>query len=87
MAAPLPVSLTAGTWTLIATAVRSGQVTIKNNTPSMYKITYVLTGVAAPMDDTTAHRFIEGSLPISASEDIDVYVKAVGADGLLLVEV
>jgi hypothetical protein len=84
---PLVVDLTANTWTKVATAVKTGQVTIKNNTPNMYKHTYVLTGESAPTDDTKAHKFIANSGYISAAEDIDVYIKSVGKNGKILVEV
>lgn len=88
MANPATVSCDADVWTKVATAVKSGQVSIKNNAPRVYRCTYVVTADPAPSDDSVALAFDEdGSLPISADEEIDVYIKPVGANGLVIVEI
>lgn len=87
MADPITVACAADTWVKVATNVTVGQVTIKNNAPRLYRFTYVMTGNPAPTDDTLSHGFTSGTKPIQASAGIDVYIKAVDEDGLVIVEV
>jgi hypothetical protein len=84
MSAPAVVSLTANTWTAVATAIQICRVvpqTVSNN----YLATYRLTGAAAPTTDTDAIPVRTRQLSIKHSELIDVYVKSQGQAGSVVV--
>jgi len=87
MANPAAVACAADTWVKVATAVQSGFVSIKDNTPDGWVSTYKLTGEAAPSDDTTAVPMYLPGASISASVDIDVYIKAINKAGSVVVQV
>jgi hypothetical protein len=76
---PTTISLTADTWTKVATDVTHGQVwVVTQNTK--YVHTYRLTGGAAPTDLTDAV-VLSIMAEIGASVGIDVYVRAIGVAG------
>ena len=86
MADPVQAVCTQDTWVKVATNVTAGQVWLKDFSPGSYLQTYVDTGGAAPVGDGLAIEFIGIMMPISASVGIDVYIKAVGAAGLVRVD-
>jgi len=88
MANPVLTALVADTWTKVATNVTSGFVAIANTNPKFYIHTYVDTGDPAPTDNDEAIQFDPSGIEeISASAGIDVYIKAVGAAGSVIVGV
>ena len=88
MAAPAVVECAADTWQLVADAVSEGQIW-PNVIGPHYLYTYVMDGEAAPTgaDDPKAHALMDHAF-ISAKDgdSIDVYVKAVGSAGSVIVE-
>ena len=77
-------------WTLVATAVTSGQIWDKKSTVQ-YLDTFRDTGDAAPVDGVIAEAvrmFVDTESELIADENaIDVYVCAKGGDGLVRVDV
>lgn len=87
MANPELKPLTADTWVKVATEVFGGTVTTANTTPKFYLFDYRISGDPAPSNDNTAIQFKENTVPIGSSSAIDVYIKAVGADGGVIVAI
>jgi hypothetical protein len=90
MANPIyPVPVPKGSWIKVATAVTTGTLHRKDNTPT-YKQTYRLTGEAAPtLEAEGVLMFVDDPEKeiISHNAPIDVYVWCVNADGKLRVDV
>ena len=89
MAAPVVVSCTVNQWTLVATAVTSATIHRLSVSPGLYRQTFVLTGEAAPTDDSTAALMFSDSPNeevVVSGAAIDYYVKAVGAAGSVRVD-
>jgi len=88
MANPVSVTCTADTWVKVATNVTSGNIGKQSNLPDKYVRTYKLTGEAAPTDDDEAGPIFTccDSATIGHSVAIDVYIKAIGAAGAVVVE-
>jgi hypothetical protein len=84
MASPVAFDLTKNTWTKVATNVTEGQVWIVENRP-VYMHYYVATGGAAPTDTTLGSPMPEPGLPISVDVASDIYIRAGGYDGRVLV--
>jgi hypothetical protein len=82
---PAVIVCPADTWTLVASDVQTGQLWKKNVTVN-YLHTYRIHGDAAPTDLSDAVEFESYSIPISASEAIDVYVYAIGDAGSIRVD-
>ena len=90
MANPAFINLTKDIFTLVATAVTTGQVHRINTQPRAYLSTYKLTGEAAPANDATlgVPAFVPSDIEeISSSEQIDVYLMPVGVAGRVRVDV
>lgn len=91
MSTPIFMDLTADTWVKVATAVTTGQVHRVKTGPSKYLSTYIQpTGDPAPADDPLlgVSMFVDTeSEQISFSASADVYVRSVGADGRVRVDV
>ncbi len=83
MADPVIVACPADVWTKVATSVISGQVHIKDTRPGVYLQTYRDTGGAAPTLQSEGVQIVEGTTPISAADGIDVYIRPVGAVGVV----
>lgn len=86
MADPVVTACTANAWTKVATSVTSGQVHILSLAPSHYSQTYRMTGEAAPTTLVDAVTIEQTSIPISAPDNIDVYIYAHGAAGSVRVD-
>ena len=87
MANPSLETLTADTWTKVATAVTNGNFLLKSNSPAVYYYTYVDTGGAAPAGLTLANQIPYGSqLVFKNSDSSDVYIYAKGAVGSIEVQ-
>lgn len=84
MANPVAVLCTSNVWTSVATNVNAGAVTIKDNTPGIYRHTYRMTGDPAPAGIDDAIPFQKMAL-ISSSFPIDVYIMPVDDDGEVVV--
>lgn len=85
MAAPAVISLTADTWTLVASNVTDGYVWVDND-DNTYYFNFVLTGGTAPSGFNKTERSLIGrNAIISHSEPIDVYVYRQGTDGDVMV--
>lgn len=88
MANPVKVSLTENTWTIVASDVISGLITIKKWQPSRYYQTYRVTGDPAPTGDQnedTSTVTNGQEVSIAATEPIDVYMYCVDQDGEVVV--
>lgn len=89
MAAPSVVTCTADTWVKVATGITSATIHRLSVAPNVYRQTYVLTGVAAPADDSMAALMFSDSPNEEihkSSEAVDYYVKAVGVAGSVRVD-
>lgn len=88
MANPVVVVCTANTWVKVATGITSSVIHKLSVAPSLYKQTYRTTLDPAPTNDTDAAVLFESSSSetFSNSGASDVYVKAVGADGSVRVD-
>ena len=86
MANPIIVNLPSDTWVKVATGVTSGTIHIKDRSPNLYLQTYRITTDPAPINDSDAVEFGPDVGAISSTSEIDVYLKAVGADGSVRVD-
>ena len=89
MAASTVETCTANTWKKVATGITSVTIHRLSVAPSLYKQAIVLTGVAAPTDDSTAALMFSDSPNeeiVKSSAGIDYYVKAVKNDGSVRVD-
>lgn len=82
---PVIVACPADTWVNVATGVLTGVVHALSTEPHRYVHTYRVTTDPAPADDTEAVPFSEQHV-ISADTAIDVYIKAIGGDGSVRVD-
>lgn len=89
MANPDPTIVLKDGWRLVASGVTSGNIHKLKNTPSSYLQTYRIKDDPAPTDKEEGALMFELSNqePIDASEEIDIYIWATGADGLIRVDV
>ena len=85
MASPVLVDTPVGVWTKVATAVKTGNIWIINSSANYYH-TYRDTGITAPTTDAEAVKLMIPGKKIESSIDIDVYIKATGADGRVRVD-
>lgn len=86
---PIIVACPADTWVLVVGAVTSATLYKMSVTPNLYLQTYRLRGDPPPVNNADAAvAFIGDDLYASVSSDalIDVYIKAVGKDGQLRVD-
>jgi len=86
MANPLPVLCPEGVWTQVAVNTSSGMIHQLSFAPERYLQTYRETGDSAPVNNNEGARlFGSGSLKtfIAHTTPIDIYVKAVGANGII----
>lgn len=90
MANPVFVDCPANTWTLVATAVFSGQLW-RARTSVNYLHTYRETGDPAPTESSEGMKIFQDGEPdfepISSSNSIDVYIYAIGSDGRVRIDV
>lgn len=88
MASPTAISLVKDTWTKIATAVTQGNVWIVEPKPS-YSHYYAVTGASPSAATMTANAspMPEPGLPISCDEKCDIYVRANGYAGKVVVAI
>lgn len=85
MSDPVITACPEGVWTLVAANKTVGFIHIKVISPSAYYQTYRDTGGGAPTLVSEGIPF-KGSLQISASAPIDVYVWCKGAEGSVRVD-
>jgi len=90
MANPKIVSLKADTWVKVAEGVTDGVIKKLSNSPSMYLETYRMAGGNPPTGTEEgcllfSDVWIYGSF-IGNDNPIDVYVRAVGSDGKIRVD-
>lgn len=85
MSNPETVVCPEGVWTKVAANVTSAVVKKMIVRPNLYLETYRNTGEAAPVDNSDANPII-GDLAFSDATASDIYVKAVGADGKVRVD-
>jgi len=86
MANPLPVLCPEGVWTQVAVNTNIGMIHQLSFAPERYLQTYRETGDSAPVNNNEGARlFGSGSLKtfIAHTTPIDIYVKAVGANGII----
>jgi hypothetical protein len=89
MAAPVAVTCTKDTWTLVKAGVTSTIIHRLSVAPNVYKMTYVGNGAAAPTDDSLAALMFSDSPNeevFNNAASSDIYVKAVGVDGEVRVD-
>lgn len=86
MADPAIVACPAEAWTLVAASVTTGIVHVMKDSPKAYLQTYRAAGGGAPTQRSEGVKF-SGSIPISASALIDVYIWADGEAGSVRVDV
>lgn len=72
-----------GVWTKVADESTSGAIHNMSTNPNVYRQTYRLAGETAPTNDDDAIPIFLDESPHEFSSDapIDVYIKAVGAEG------
>lgn len=86
MADPVTVALAKDTWTLVASNVSDVSIKIGNTTPKFYVIDQIDNGGGGAVDNDRAIQFPNsGIFTIESSTSKDVYVKAVGAAGSVIV--
>lgn len=86
MAAPTLVSLVADTWTLVASNVTDVSIKTAATGPRFYVIDQIDNGGGGAPADVRSIQFPESGLfSIESSAAKDVYVKAVGAEGSVIV--
>ena len=80
---PEVVSCPAGVWTLVAASVTSATIHKRSHAPELYLQTYRIAGQAAPTDDALAILIFASGLlhNFAHTPVVDLYIKAVGADG------
>lgn len=85
---PEAITCTADTWVKVADNKTSGTIHKTSVAPSLYKKTFKIAGQAAPTDDDEAVLVFGQSNQsiISSDAGIDVYIKAVRADGEVVVD-
>ena len=86
---PEVIVCTVDTWVKVLSEVASATLYKISISPDLYLQTYRLSGNPAPLDNVDAAvLFADGELYAAVSNDvpIDVYVKAVGKDGLIRVD-
>ena len=83
----LAVPCPADVWTLVASNVVTGSYFRKNTSPGAYMQDVKVTGNPAPVDNSNAAPAFmnSNSEPIGSDAPIDVYIKAVGKDGEIVV--
>ena len=84
MSNPVKVEIPKNAWTLVASNVSSGLITIRQWQPSTYYQTYRVTGNPAPTGDQnedTSTITTGREITISANENIDVYLFSKDVDG------
>jgi hypothetical protein len=89
MAAPVSVTCTANTWTLVKAGTTSAIIHRISTAPNVYKMTYVANTAPAPTNDSLAALMFSASPDeeiFSNSSSSDLYVKAVGVDGEVRVD-
>jgi hypothetical protein len=89
MAAPVVVVCAKNTWEKVATGVTSAVLHRISIAPHLYKMTYVDTEDPSPTDDSLAALMFSDSPneeEFNSSDLSDIYVKAVGAAGLVRVD-
>ena len=69
-------------WQKVATAIKKGNFIVKDSGPSAYYYTYVDTGDAAPVT-TPIGNIINKEIELNNSVDVDFYIYAVGAVGVI----
>lgn len=85
---PALTSLVADTWTKVIDTKKGGIISIAGTRPKFYIYDQRDAGDPAPANNNTARQIgFSGQIEISSSIDIDVYVKAVGSAGSVIVEV
>lgn len=86
MANPIMVPLPKDTWVKVIENVVSAIIHIRNNSPSQYRHTFRTTGDPAPIDDSDSIPIYEHAAEVDTETAVDVYIKAVGADGEVRVD-
>lgn len=86
MTSPAAVACAADTWVKVATNVTRCRVDIKDLEP-VYVYTYVDTSGAAPTTEATALRITDGHIIFDIAAAADIYVKAKGVAGSVVVSV
>lgn len=84
MSDPVNIPLPEGVWTLVAENLTNGVLKIMNTSPNLYLETYRSTGNTAPINDDGANPIDSTrQVIIKSSRAIDVYVKPLGAPGII----
>lgn len=83
MHAPELIDCPSGVWTLIASGVTEGLVHLKDAGPGGYLQTYRPTNEDPPTEQSEGVKIEETTIPIKCSFEIDVYIMALGADGVV----
>jgi len=86
MAAPVNVSCTANTWVKVATNVTSANIWRFDISGTIMLQTYVLTGAAAPSDETTAVEVDRPGFSFQNSVGADIYIKSKVKTGAVRVD-
>jgi len=88
MADPVKVDIPANQWTLVASNVVGGVISIKKWQPSRYYQTYKMTGNPAPTGDyniDTSVETLKREITIQGLGAIDVYMYCIDFDGEVVV--
>lgn len=90
MADPINVPITNGVWTLVATNVTTGVISVKEWNATDFYHTYRLTGNPAPIGDETENTSVQiksYQIQISSVDPIDVYIFCKQVDGAVVVAI
>lgn len=79
---PIPVLCPENIWTKVATGVKGGKISISDSRPG-YVYTYIKTGEAAPIDESTSLPLPLRGAEVNNDISIDVYVMAKGSNGFI----
>ena len=85
---PVVINCPKGVWTQIAAATTTGTIHKLSVAPELYLQTYRLKGQPAPVGNDDATRLFSSGIVDNISNDgeIDVYVRAIGKDGKVRVD-
>lgn len=85
---PAVIICTANTWVKVASAVNGGVIHKLSSAPDLYRQTYRREDDSAPSNDVDAMLLFSADLSelISSDTPIDIYVKALGRDGSVRVD-
>jgi hypothetical protein len=84
MANPIAVNCAAGAYTKVATGVTTGRVHVQTEVAQSFKVTHRNSGDSAPTNDVLSYKLLVPDDQVGSSDPIDVYVKPLSRDAIIL---